>query len=96
MRGVSNKHCLLTFFISPVCSGTNGKNGSFSSGLEKDGSSWKVHLESASGTVVPQPLSNDPRFNQCIFSYSRASKRFVEVYNHILTFLIFDFKIKLL
>ena len=31
-------------------------------------------------TVVPQPLSNDPRFTQCIYHYSRASKRFVEVY----------------
>ena len=24
--------------------------------------------------------SNDPRFNQCIYRYSHASKRFVEVY----------------
>ena len=31
-------------------------------------------------TVVPRPLSNDPRFSQCIYRYSRASKRFVEVY----------------
>ena len=31
-------------------------------------------------TVVPWPLSNDPRFTQCIYRYSRASKRFVEVY----------------
>ena len=31
-------------------------------------------------TVVPRPLSNDPRFTQCINRYSRASKRFVEVY----------------
>ena len=31
-------------------------------------------------TVVPRPLSNDPRFTQCIYRYSRASKRFVEVY----------------
>ena len=30
-------------------------------------------------TVVPRPLSNDPRFVQCIYRYSRASKRFVEV-----------------
>ena len=30
-------------------------------------------------TVVPRPLSNDPRFTQCIYRYSRASKRFVEV-----------------
>ena len=30
-------------------------------------------------TVVPQPLSNDPRFTQCIYRYSRVSKRFVEV-----------------
>ena len=30
-------------------------------------------------TVVPRPLSNDPRFSQCIYRYSRASKRFVEV-----------------
>ena len=31
-------------------------------------------------TVVPRPLSNDPRFSQCIYRYSHASKRFVEVY----------------
>ena len=31
-------------------------------------------------TLVPRPLSNDPRFTQCICRYSRASKRFVEVY----------------
>ena len=31
-------------------------------------------------TVVPRPLSNDPRFTQYIYRYSRASKRFVEVY----------------
>ena len=31
-------------------------------------------------TVVPRPLSNDPRFIQCIYRYSRASNRFVEVY----------------
>ena len=31
-------------------------------------------------TVVPRPLSNDPRLNQCIYCYGRASKRFVEVY----------------
>ena len=30
--------------------------------------------------VVPRPLSNDPRFIQCIYRYSRASKRFVEIY----------------
>ena len=24
-------------------------------------------------TVVPRPLSNDPRFTQCIYRYSRAS-----------------------
>ena len=34
-------------------------------------------------TVVPRPLSNDPRFTQCIHRYSRASKRFVEVYMYI-------------
>ena len=34
----------------------------------------------AFATVVPRPLSNDPRFTQCIYRYSRASKRFVEVY----------------
>ena len=33
----------------------------------------------AYSTVVPRPLSNDPRFTQCIYRYSRASKRFVEV-----------------
>ena len=31
-------------------------------------------------TVVPRPLSNDPRLFQCIYCYSHASKRFVEVY----------------
>ena len=31
-------------------------------------------------TVVPRTLSNDPRYTQCIYRYSRASKRFVEVY----------------
>ena len=31
-------------------------------------------------TVVPRPLSNDPRLFQCIYRYSHASKRFVEVY----------------
>ena len=31
-------------------------------------------------TVVPRPLTNDPRLNQCIYCYGRASKRFVEVY----------------
>ena len=36
-----------------------------------------------SATVVPRPLSNDPRFTQCVYRYSRASKRFVEVYNSI-------------
>ena len=34
---------------------------------------------SKTSTVVPRPLSNDPRFTQCIYRYSRASKRFVEV-----------------
>ena len=34
-------------------------------------------------TVVPRPLSNDPRFTQCIYRYSRASKRFVEVYMYV-------------
>ena len=29
--------------------------------------------------LLPQPLSNDPRFIQCIYRYSHASKRFVEV-----------------
>ena len=33
----------------------------------------------SSATVVPRPLSNDPRLNQCIYCYGRASKRFVEV-----------------
>ena len=31
-------------------------------------------------TLLPRPLSNDPRFIQCIYRYSHASKRFVEVY----------------
>ena len=30
-------------------------------------------------TVVPRPLSNDPQLFQCIYRYSHASKRFVEV-----------------
>ena len=30
-------------------------------------------------TVVPRPLSNDPRLFQCIYLYSHASKSFVEV-----------------
>ena len=30
-------------------------------------------------TVVPRPLSNDPRLFQCIYRYSHASKHFVEV-----------------
>ena len=34
-------------------------------------------------TVVPRPLSNDPRFTQCSYRYSRASKRFVEVYLYV-------------
>ena len=29
---------------------------------------------------LPRPLSNDPRFIQCIYRYCHASKRFVEVY----------------
>ena len=32
------------------------------------------------GILLPQPLSNDPRYIQCIYCYSHASKRFVEVY----------------
>ena len=32
-----------------------------------------------SPTVVPRPLSNDPRLFQCIYRYSHASKRFVGV-----------------
>ena len=35
--------------------------------------------ESIYYTVVPRPLSNDPRLFQCIYRYSHASKRFVEV-----------------
>ena len=30
--------------------------------------------------LLPRPLSNDPRFIQCIYRYNHASKRFVEVY----------------
>ena len=30
--------------------------------------------------LLPRPLSNDARFIQCIYPYSHASKRFVEVY----------------
>ena len=29
--------------------------------------------------LILRPLSNDPRFIQCIYCYSHASKRFVEV-----------------
>ena len=39
-----------------------------------------IHNRFLDSTVVPRPLSNDPRFTQCIYRYSRASKRFVEVY----------------
>ena len=31
--------------------------------------------------LLPRPLSNDPRFIQCIYRYSHASKRLVEVYS---------------
>ena len=30
--------------------------------------------------LLLRPLSNDPRFMQCIYRYSHASKRFVEVF----------------
>ena len=30
--------------------------------------------------LLPRPLRHDPRFIQCIYRYSHASKRFVEVY----------------
>ena len=30
--------------------------------------------------LPPRPLSNDPRYVQCIYQYSHASKRFVKVY----------------
>ena len=30
--------------------------------------------------LLPRPLSNDPRFIQCIYRYSHASKPFVGVY----------------
>ena len=40
-------------------------------------------IDALNTTVVPRPLSNDPRFTQCIYRYSRASKRFVEVYIQI-------------
>ena len=35
--------------------------------------------------VVPRPLNNDPRLFQCIYRYSHASKRFVEVYMKLIT-----------
>ena len=38
-----------------------------------------ISFKVVQSTVVPRPLSNDPRFTQCIYRYSRASKRFVEV-----------------
>ena len=43
---------------------------------------WKCYLltNRCSRILLPRPLSNDPRFNQCIHRYSHASKRFVEVY----------------
>ena len=31
-------------------------------------------------TLLPRPLRHDPRFIQCIYCYSHASKRLVEVY----------------
>ena len=40
----------------------------------------KCIASTSPNTVVPRPLSNDPRFTQGIYRYSRASKRFVEVY----------------
>ena len=40
-------------------------------------------LSGLSTTVVPRPLSNDPRLFQCIHCYSHASKRFVEVYTTV-------------
>ena len=33
-----------------------------------------------SSILLLRPLSNDPRFIQCIYRYSHASKRFVEVF----------------
>ena len=30
--------------------------------------------------LLPRPLRHDPRFIQCIYRYSHASKRLVEVY----------------
>ena len=43
-------------------------------------STLKATANSTLTTVVPRPLSNDPRFTQCVYRYSRASKRFVKVY----------------
>ena len=34
----------------------------------------------SSSEILLLPLSNDPRFTQCIYRYSHASKRFVEVF----------------
>ena len=35
--------------------------------------------------LLPRPLGNDLRFNQCIYRYSHASKRFVDVYTEVMT-----------
>ena len=42
-----------------------------------------------SSILLLRPLSNDPRFIQCIYRYSHASKRFVEVVSYgVILFLI--------
>ena len=33
--------------------------------------------------LLPRPLRHDPRLIQCIYRYSHASKRLVEVYNTV-------------
>ena len=39
----------------------------------------KLAIECVPCILLPRPLSNDPRFIQCIYHFSHASKRFVEV-----------------
>ena len=73
--------CILVFFTVFL------KNRNFSSKIKRskvtDYAALNVYKQTNekkhTSTVVPRPLSNDPRFTQCIYRYSRASKRFVEV-----------------
>ena len=43
------------------------------------GQVFAVLVVDAECILLPRPLSNDPRFIQCIYRYSHVSKRFVEV-----------------